>query len=334
MKVSCSTVLLFALSVGALGVRVQNRTAAKTKNVTLLRTKEPAQIEEVQAAPVMVVEEIPVVQVMVVEDGSAAAADDASSDEPGALSKTCAAEMQELTSNATRTEKAKACEQNTSHVQKAMEALQKADKPAALAATTTSFRECGGLTESCAKEVAPQVVLKLRLSGAAIEEKCAKVAQEQSQKQTQSLDQEDCQKNTTTGMVQGLQHQDLDASMDAAQHGLAKCFKVEPPCDFQLAPILVMHLLEAVRQQQQQQQITEVLLTGMRAAQLAQEEEAEDSHAAKSLVMASTSATATKKVAVKAMSKVAQKVFGKGKKALSLLSVSSRVHVKLGKAAF
>jgi hypothetical protein len=336
----------FALTIGAaLGVRVPNRTAssaAKNETKKNLRLVSSATAEEAEA-PVLVVEEVPVVQVMVVDDADEGAPPADGNAGPPGLTETCAKEMQELQTNTSRTEHAKACESNTSHVQHAIEALQRADKQAALTATQTSFRECGGLTESCAKEVAPQVVLKLRLSGATIEQTCATTAENASHGQEQpSAEMEKCQQNTTMSMVQGLQKQDLETSLDAAQHGLAHCFEIEHPCDFQLAPILVMHLLEAVRQQQQQQQITEVLLAGMRAAQLAppmdqNDEVAAEGHtAARSLVMASTSAKATNKVAVKAMAKVAQKVLGKtvkAPKALSLLSLNRRVRVTIGRRA-
>lgn len=215
-------------------------------------------------------EEVPVVVVEIVDDASAESNGTAPRREEG-LSEKCGKEMLELQMNATRFKQAKACEEskNSSYVQQTFDALQRADKAAALAAAATSFHKCAGLSATCAKEVAPQVVLKFRLSGATVSKSCAQAGEKRAAAEAHSVDRkEPCQENTTRAMIQDLGRQDLEAAMDAAQLGLATCAKIEHPCDFQLAPILVMQLMQVV-QQQEQEQITEVLFAGMRAAEQA-----------------------------------------------------------------
>merc|ERR1719238_2493934 len=53
-----------------------------------------------------------------------------------------------------------------------------------------------------------------------------------------------CQDKTAKGMAQQLVQRNMDGALTAAQKGLHECHKVEGPCDFQLAPVLVMNLLQ------------------------------------------------------------------------------------------
>lgn len=208
---------------------------------------------------------VPVVVVEVVEEPAESAM---------SLSSKCQNELKEVEGSEEKMMAAQQCELESGLTQKAVDSLLLAKRTDALATVANSFEECVKVSSGCAEEIAPKVVLQMRLSGVAVDETCMKVAQAQTQK-LPSDDTVKCQENTTKFMVDGLVKQDLEGALVVAQTGLGKCHKLESPCDFQLAPILVVQILQAAQQQQQgggappggaPTTITEVLLAGMKQA--------------------------------------------------------------------
>merc|ERR1719281_1940871 len=128
--------------------------------------------------------------------------------------------------------KAQACEQKENGAKAAIAKLQDGDVKGAESAVGVTFSKCGGLSEKCAKEIAPSVVIKLRLSGMAVEPKCLKVAKDEVKTTKHDAKWKACQKSTVKGMVSSLQNQDMNGAMLAAQVGLRKCHDVKSPCDF------------------------------------------------------------------------------------------------------
>lgn len=231
---------------------------AAPKTATLHRVGHSAEVDETGMAPPRIM------VVMVVgdrEEAEAAREEEASG--PFAVNSTCAKEMEQVSSNQAQFAKSHECEAKTGYSTKAVDALRDAKPEGALGFVEKTFHECAGISADCAKQVAPGVVLKMRLSGVAISDSCKKVAGSQTAPKENS---EACRQNMTQGMTGSLQKQDLDGAMSAAQHGLHSCQKIEAPCDFQLAPVVVMQMLQA-SMQQEQQQITEVLLAGLHKAQ-------------------------------------------------------------------
>merc|ERR1719161_1971356 len=139
-------------------------------------------------------------------------------------------------------EKAQRCEQNSGHAKSAIKLLEDADSTGAEAAVEKLFMECGGLSDVCAKKVSPDIVLKMRLSGAAVSEQCVTTARGLMQKEP-TKEQQGCQDNTLKSMVQNLEKEDLKGALATAQKGLQDCNQVQHPCDFQLAPVLLLDLL-------------------------------------------------------------------------------------------
>jgi hypothetical protein len=218
--------------------------------------------EQLVEQPVMIVEEVPVPVVEVVVEGGLEPEVAPSADEPAMLDKACTEQLMALKMNATRFSEAQACEEKAAYTEQATAALKLADQPAALVAVESAYHRCMGLSQSCAKQAAPQLVTKVRFSGVAVTQQC-KIA---SGAVKSGADTNTCERNMTTAMVADLKRQNIDAVMLAAQHGLSSCYHVVHPCDFQLAPILVMQLIQSVMGQAQQQ-IAQVLLAGINAAE-------------------------------------------------------------------
>jgi len=215
--------------------------------------------------PVIIVEEVPVPVVEVVvegglEPGVASLADP--THEPTLPDRVCTEQLMALRMNETRLSEAQSCEEKAAYTEQATAALKLADQAAALVAVESAYHRCMGLSQTCAKQVAPHLLTKVRFSGVAITQQCKTVAGAVKP----GVDTNVCERNMTTGMVAELKQHNTDAVMLAAQHGLNSCYHVAHPCDFQLAPILVMQLIQSVMGQAQQQ-IAQVLLAGLSAAE-------------------------------------------------------------------
>lgn len=295
------------------------------------------------SAPVMVVEEIAMpVMVVVVGNADAVAKSDASSDAAG-ISASCQQELLAVKKNQTRIAEAEACERGADHTQQAVTALQQADTPAALTTIEGAYHKCMGLTKSCAREVAPQLVHKLRLSGMTITKECGKVAEEASTDGSEVTN--ECQNNMTGYMIRELKSKNIDGMMEVARHGLNSCNQVKHPCDFQLAPMLVMQLIQ-MAMGQRQQQITEVLLAGLHQAEELEENMINEEVSKRDLSTKATQLkfdTASKQAehdgskavhtAPDASNKLAIAKTVQKKKVLSLLSLDDRLHVMFKRQA-
>lgn len=233
--------------------------------------------------------------------------------QPAHMPPECQEEMQKMMKDQETMQKAQKCEQTSGHAQAAVKFLEGADSKGAQAEVEKLFKECAGLSDMCAKQVAPDIVLKMRLSGAAVSEQCVSTARTLMQKEP-TKEQQTCQETTMKGMVQNLEKQDLEGAMATAQKGLQDCNQVKHPCDFQLAPVLLLDLLSqgaAPGQQAEEQPEMElppiqVLVGGMER-------------------VAKTSTDLAPSASVKSQAKG---------KAVSLLDVAARVRISTDARAF
>jgi len=161
----------------------------------------------------------------------------------GALSEKCMSEMRKAANDKKVVAKSAECEKKSGHAKAAFQELQQGHAGKAEAAVQEVFQQCAGISEGCAKELAPDTVLKMRFAGVTVTQSCMTKAQGLQDKEM-TEPQMACQEKSTEGMVKALQGRDLQGALDEAQHGLGKCHKLEKPCDFQLAPSLVMQLLQ------------------------------------------------------------------------------------------
>merc|ERR1719330_1181266 len=106
------------------------------------------------------------------------------------------------------------------------------------------------MSQACAREMSPSVLLKLRFSGLAVTEECAQKAHQLSPA-NQSVDASvGCEMDWTKKMALQLQRQNVTGAVSMAEAGLRRCRKIDSPCDFQLAPVLVTSLARVFEHQQ------------------------------------------------------------------------------------
>lgn len=159
----------------------------------------------------------------------------------------CVAVLEKLLTNSQKVDKARKCEERKGHSDKAIEALQDMDTDSAIKNIEKTFHECGGISKKCSKELAPEEMLKIRLSGVTMEQKCADIAAEQDiEPDAESVT---CQTKMGQSVVDALMSGDVESALDRAQDGLSKCNKIKHPCDFQLAPLLVGQLIQSQEEQ-------------------------------------------------------------------------------------
>lgn len=163
------------------------------------------------------------------------------------VSDHCVATLEKLLTNPSKVEKARRCEEKKGHSDRAIEALQEMDTDLAIKNIEKTFHECGRISKKCSKELAPEEMLKIRLSGVTMEQKCADVAAEQ------DVDPDAkavaCQTKMGQGIIDALLIGNVVDALDLAQDGLSKCNKIKHPCDFQLAPLLVGQLIQSQEEQ-------------------------------------------------------------------------------------
>lgn len=207
--------------------------------------------------------DVPVVQVIMVEPESAPVRTAKSKYHKGP-SSVCLQQMEGLAVNRTRVEMSRKCENEKNYTKHAIAALQHANATDALTAIEKTFHDCGGLSVECAKEMAPEVELKMRLSGLTVESQCANKAREAQAKMAAKKGGH-CQENATKSMVKELAKQNLDGAMTAAMGGLSTCNSLGSPCDYQIAPILVMQVMQA-QEVEQEEAMMSALVSGLRQA--------------------------------------------------------------------
>lgn len=266
--------------------------------------------------------DVPVVEVIMVEpdtmESDKAPVQPAKSTNRKGLSLACEREMEGLAVNRTRVEKSRKCEDQNGYTKHAITALQHANASDALASIEKTFRECGALSIGCAKEMAPEVELKMRLSGITVESQCAKKAREAQSKMSEGKGKDGhCQENATKSMVNELAKDNLDGAMAAAMGGLSTCNSLGSPCDYQIAPILVMQLL-AAKEAEQEEAMMFALVNGLRQAAERSARLTSDDKLVKS------TKTGLKKSQV---DKVGNSKTQTRHKALSLIDIAEHVHI-------
>lgn len=222
------------------------------------------------------------------------------------LSMKCGAELVRALSRNTTVNMAVACEAKGGYMHKATEALKQANITSALVHTTENFKTCLNVSEVCKEEMAEDIVLKMRLAGQAITQEC----HEQSGKTGADSADGACNQNSMQAISMLVHEHELGLAMLAAQRRLQSCNRLRPPCDFQLAPMLLMGKQHQKEQEQQHDDCGEVLVKGLsRAADFQGKVVAK--HAA-SLSMANDNSTWMR---------------SKGEASLSLLSLARWAHV-------
>jgi len=264
MKALCIKCLLPAALL-SLSDPVLAVTVWSSPTITKLRTGGPAS-KSVMSASVAVMP-VPVVEVVIVADPGAGGPIATDSNSPA-----CSKELFAIRMNATRAALAENCEAKADRTGRTVEALQHADTAAALRLAELAYRGCMSLSDRCAKEVAPQLVQKLRLSGMAVTQNCSAVVtnvtelEGNSEADESNIKNKRCSKEVIARVNARLRNQDIDGAMIVAQTGLGVCHGIKRPCDFQLAPALVLRLMD-MNMQHARQEVAELLMSGLKQAQ-------------------------------------------------------------------
>lgn len=266
-----------------------------------------AHVEKLADGPMLVVD-VPVVDVMMAEPEMAILQPNRGEHRNGLVSA-CEGEMEKLEMNHTHAISSRECEDQEIYTKRAVASLQEADDTDSLVSIENMFRKCAALSANCAKEVAQEVQLKMRLSGVTVESRCDESARDLQSKQSKKSP---CQDKATKSMVEALAKEDLDGAIVAAQTGLRTCNNLPAPCDFQVAPILIVQLLQA-KEHDEEQDITRALLSGLRQA---------SDHSAK------LATTRKLSLSTNAGSKGAAKmIIATEQKTISLIDIAERVHI-------
>lgn len=198
--------------------------------------------------PVVKVVEVPMAhQIPIVEEEDEEEEAEDENSHQSDVSERCVATLEKLLTNPHKVDKARKCEEKKGHSDKAIEALQDMDTDLAIKNIEKTFHECGGISKKCSRELAPEEMLKIRLSGVTMEQKCADVAAEQdTEPDSEAVT---CQTKMGQSIVEALMRGDVETALDQAQDGLSECNKIKHPCDFQLAPLLVGQLIQSQEEQ-------------------------------------------------------------------------------------
>jgi len=184
---------------------------------------------------------------------------------PGNIITQCQEEIAAVQQNESMAMEAQECEKESGLSAKAIDALKEANLTRAVDKVAMLFHTCAQVSENCAKETAPSMVVKMRLAGLGRTAECEAVAAANQQAEAEP-DEENmaCQNGAVNDIVAALQKKYLEGALVSAQEGLHKCQNISSPCDFQLAPTVVVFVLQEGQQgqhpPQEKKQVTEVLL--------------------------------------------------------------------------
>jgi len=189
--------------------------------------------------------------------------------QPAGLSADCNEQLNRLKDPEVQKASAK-CEKEGKYPDQVVALLKKQDEAGATKKVEEMFTKCAKFSETCAKQVAPGLVMELRFSGAAVSEECvAAVGKVQQDPEAQKVAAK-CQAEEKVGenILMALNKNDLKSAMSVADNSLQKCLKLSKGCAWQLSPVLVNDVVmqamqaQAAQQQQPQAQQTIVLAAG------------------------------------------------------------------------
>lgn len=170
------------------------------------------------------------------------------------MPKDCVEAMEKMKQQEFAEDAAK-CEQKGQYPQKAIAALQNRDEQGAISHIKDLFVNCAKLPEHCADKVAPDLVIQLRFSGAAVSDDCAQKMQEFQQDEQKAKQVEECDKKEklTESVLAALNKGNLKEAISSAETGLEKCMSMSKKCSYQIAPVLVNSVVMRAMMQQQGQ---------------------------------------------------------------------------------
>jgi len=177
----------------------------------------------------------------------------ASGQAPG-VSPKCKEELKSIQTKE-KAQAVRACEEKAKYPQQAIAHLQNGDRSAAISTIKESFQSCAKFSETCAKEIAPQVIQQIEFSGKAVSKNCQESVAVVLNDAKKMKEVTECEKQNKVveNILVGLNGNDLKSALDVAETSLEKCSGLSEKCASQLAPVVVNQVvLRALAEQQQQ----------------------------------------------------------------------------------
>jgi hypothetical protein len=162
----------------------------------------------------------------------------------------CMGKMFDMMQKVDEQKNAAKCEKEGKYVENVITDIQKDDDTAAKAQVETLFTKCASQPKECADRAAPQLIEMLRLSGAAVSEKCrAEIKKPQTdEKLMMAAGNCDAKSNISEHTLSALDAGNLTAARSFSEQALVQCMRVSKDCAHQAAPAFLntamMHVME------------------------------------------------------------------------------------------
>merc|ERR1719335_815627 len=142
------------------------------------------------------------------------------------------------------------CEKEGKYVESVLADIQKDDDTAAKAQVETLFTKCAGQPKDCADRAAPQLIEMLRLSGAAVSEKCRAEIKKPQEDEKLMIEAGNCdaKNNISEHTLSALDAGNLTLARSFSEKALVQCMHISKDCAHQAAPAFLntamMHVME------------------------------------------------------------------------------------------
>jgi len=162
----------------------------------------------------------------------------------------CMGKMFDMMQHIDQQKNAAKCEKEGKFVQQVIADIQKDDDAAAKKEVETLFTKCASLPADCAAETAPQLIEMLRLSGAAISDKCRDEVKKPQENEKLMLAAGNCdaKHNISENTLSAVDAGNMTSAQGFAQQALTECMNVSKVCAHQAAPAFLntamMHVME------------------------------------------------------------------------------------------
>jgi len=164
--------------------------------------------------------------------------------------QSCMGKMFDMLQHVDQQKNAAKCEKEGKFVEQVIADIQKDDESDAKAQVEKLFSKCASLPKECATGVAPQLIEMLRLSGAAVSQKCRDEIRKPQEDEKLMIAAGNCdQKNNISESTLGaLNSGNLKGAQSFSEEALVKCMNVSKACAHQAAPAFLntamMHVME------------------------------------------------------------------------------------------
>jgi hypothetical protein len=166
------------------------------------------------------------------------------------IMQNCMGKMFDMMQHVDEQKNAAKCEKEGKFVEKVLAEIEKDDDAAAKTQVETLFTKCASIPKDCADRAAPQLIEMLRLSGAAVSEKCRTEVKKPQQDEKLMMEAGNCDQksNISEHTLSALDAGNLTAARQFSEKALVQCMHISKECAHQAAPAFLntamMHVME------------------------------------------------------------------------------------------